>query len=103
MLPQGKLNGYTCFESILYGDFNNYGEAIMRKIMLSLAFLVLAFGYSKSYAQEVTYETTHPEIIKASLTSNALEIKKQDSLGTKIVIYSLIIGIYALYGFKQKI
>jgi hypothetical protein len=71
----------------------------MLNTMLLLAFLVLTLGCSTSYAQEATYERTHPEIKNASLTNNT---QKPDDLGTQLAIYALIIGIYALYEFKQR-
>jgi hypothetical protein len=75
--------------------------AVMRNIIFWLIFLVLAFGYSISYAEEVTYKGMYPEIKKSSFTSNAPESNKDD-LETQLIVYSLIIGIYTLYWFKQK-
>lgn len=74
----------------------------MRNIKFLLIFLVLIFGCSISYAQAETYEKTHSEIKKTLLASDVPESNKQDDLGTQIVVYSLIIGIYTLYWFKQK-
>ncbi len=73
----------------------------MRNIMFLLIFLVLTLEYSLSYAQETTYKEIPPEIKKVSFTSTAPE-SNEDDLGTQLIVYSLIIGIYTLYWFKQK-
>ena len=72
----------------------------MRNTIRLLAFLVL--GYSNSYAQEVAHENKHNEIKEASLTNKASKPDKPNDLKTQLVVYSLIILIYTLYGFKQK-
>jgi hypothetical protein len=74
----------------------------MRSILFLLIFLVLTLEYPLSYAQEMTYKVTYPEIKEASFTSNAPE-SNEDDLGTQLIVYSLIIGIYSLYWFKQKV
>ncbi len=74
----------------------------MRNIMFLLIFLVLTLGCSISYAQEATYEATHSEIKNTALSSNMPESSEYDTLETQFVVYSLIIGVYTLYWFKQK-
>jgi hypothetical protein len=70
----------------------------MRNTKLLLAFLILSFGYSIAYA----YNTSHSELNSVSIISNASKSTKYDELETQIIVYSLIIGVYALYWFKQK-
>jgi hypothetical protein len=74
----------------------------MRNIKLLLAFLILTFGYPIAYGHDVAYHTSHSELNNVSITSNDSESTKYDELETQIIVYSLIIGVYALYWFKQK-
>jgi hypothetical protein len=73
----------------------------MRKILLMLGFLTLNFLCLGIYAQ--------PLLSKAPLkTSNspsfmhAPSSESADDLVTELAIYSLIIGVYALYWLKQR-
>ncbi len=74
----------------------------MRNTKFLLISLVLTLGCSISHAQKSTFEVTHPEVKKASFTSDTSDSSQYDELETQIVVYSLIIGIYTLYWFKQK-
>lgn len=74
----------------------------MRNTKLLLAFLILTFDYSIAYAHDVVYHTSHSELNSVSINSNASESIKHDELETQIIIYSLIVGVYTLYWFKQK-
>jgi len=73
----------------------------MQKTKLLLVFLSLIFGYSASYAQAATQESTHHYIRDTSILSLPVS-NEHDDLGTTITLYSLIIGVYALYWFRQK-
>lgn len=74
----------------------------MRNITFLLAFLGSISSWSTSNAQESTYEAKSPHTVAASISNNSSGPNKQDGLGTQIAIYSLIIGIYTLYGLKHK-
>jgi hypothetical protein len=71
----------------------------MQKTKILLVFLVSTFGYSTSYAQDEPQQSTHHYIRDASITSTP---NKHDNFGTTITVYSLIIGVYALYWFRRK-
>ncbi len=79
----------------------------MRKTFL-LALLLLTLEHSPSYAEDEAKQNGSPEFIKASISNNMPNLQNirekstPDDWGTSISIYSLIIGIYALYWFKQK-
>ena len=74
----------------------------MRNTKLLLAFLILTFGYSIAYGRNVAYHTSYSELNSVSIISNESESTKYDELETQIIVYSLIIGVYTLYWFKQK-
>jgi len=80
-----------------------YGEFVMRKIIILLGIVALTICYSESYAQNVTIEAFHPEVMGAFVPNSVPETNKQyDDLGSSVLVYSLIIGIYTLYWFRQK-
>ena len=68
----------------------------MKKIKF-LVFLVSIFGYSVSLAQKMTQESPHHYIRDTSIVS------AHDDLGTMIVVSLLIIGVYVLFWYRQKI
>ena len=74
----------------------------MRSTMRLLTFLALTIGYSISHAQQASYKSIQHETKAVSLTRNSPASNKPDDLKTQLAVYGLIIGIYALYGFKQK-
>lgn len=73
----------------------------MQKIKIILLLFVLTLGSSTSFAQETSQESTYHYIRNSSIISTT-EPNTHDDLGTTITIYSLIIGIYVLYWFRQK-
>ena len=73
----------------------------MKKAIILLVFLVSTLGYSTSYAQDELQQSTHLYIRDASITSLPTP-NKHDNFGTIITVYSLIIGVYALYWFRRK-
>ncbi len=73
----------------------------MQKTIILLVFLVSTFGYSSSYAQDETQQSIHHFIRDASMTSLPTP-NKHDNFGTTITVYSLLIGVYALYWFRRK-
>ncbi|MFA5923421.1 MAG: hypothetical protein WC856_19385 [Methylococcaceae bacterium] len=73
----------------------------MKKTKILLIFLVSTLGYSTSYAQDEPQQSTHHYIRDASITSFPTP-NKHDNFGTTITVYSLIIGVYALYWFRRK-
>jgi hypothetical protein len=66
----------------------------MHHTILSFMFLFLSFGSYVSYAKEVK---TEPLSIHNFIT------EPKDDLTTRVVICSLIAGVYTLYWFKQKV
>ena len=73
----------------------------MQKTIISLVFFVSTFGYSTSYAQDKPQQSPHHYIRDASITSLSIP-NKHDNFGTTISVYSLLIGVYALYWFRRK-
>ena len=73
----------------------------MKKTKILLVFLVSTLGYSTSYAQDEPQQSAHHYIRDASITSLPIP-NKHDNFGTTITVYSLIIGVYALYWFRRK-
>ncbi len=79
----------------------------MRKTFF-LALLLLMLEHSMSYAEVAAKPSTSPEFIKASISTtipdshNIRDANTRDEWSTSITIYSLIIGIYALYWLKQN-
>ena len=73
----------------------------MQKIKILLLFFTLTLGFSPSYAQETPLESTYHYIRNPPIISTT-EPNTHDDLGTTITVYSLIIGVYVLYWFRQK-
>lgn len=68
----------------------------MRKQIYLLGFLTLFL--TVCHAQDIPPNLANPELIEAAI----IEFDGQDGLGSKFAVYSLIVGIYALYWLKQK-
>ena len=73
----------------------------MQKYYRLLAFLVLTLGCSASYAEATTLESTHQYIRNTAIIRSPVS-NEYDGMGTTLAVYGLIIGAYALYGFKPK-
>ena len=73
----------------------------MQKYYRLLAFLALTLSCSASFAEATTLESTHQYIRNTSIIRSPAP-NEYDGMGTTITVYSLIIGAYALYGFKPK-
>ena len=73
----------------------------MKKAIILFVFFVSTLGYSISYAQDELQQSTHLYIRDASITSLPIP-NKHDNFGTTISVYSLLIGVYALYWFRRK-
>lgn len=73
----------------------------MQKTKILLVFLISTLGYSTSHAQDEPQQSTHLYIRDASITCLPTP-DKHDNVVTRITVYSLIIGVYALYWFRRK-
>jgi hypothetical protein len=61
----------------------------------------IALQSSTCFAQNITTESTLQYIRDTSIMTNSI-INEYDSLGTAVTFFSLIIGAYALYWYKQN-
>jgi hypothetical protein len=74
----------------------------MQRIKLSLALLVLTAS-QYSYAQSVDLQPPPSGQVTTALVNHASETNQYESFGTKITVFSLIVGVYMLYGYKEKV
>lgn len=73
----------------------------MRKILLTLGFLIMNFLCLTIYAQPLLSKNIH-NLFDYSLTTHAPTTEAAEDLATELTIYALIVGVYALYWFKQR-
>ncbi len=73
----------------------------MRKILLTLGFLMLNFLCLTIYAQPLLSKDRLNMTVAPSITHNPTT-ESFDDLATELTIYSLIVGVYALYWWKQR-
>ena len=66
----------------------------MHSTITSFMFLFLSFGSYVAYAKEVKAET---------FSIHSFITDPQDDLTTRVVLCSLIAGVYTLYWLKQKV
>jgi hypothetical protein len=74
----------------------------MKKTKKLLIFLILTFGCSVSYVQDTSKQNIF-NYLKNSTVYGSNPPNNPDSLETILAVYSLIIGAYVLYWFRQKI
>ena len=67
-----------------------------------LTALLFKLGFTNAYANELSPPGAAPEFVKASFAPGTSEPSNIEEFASNITIYSLIIGVYALYWFKQK-
>lgn len=70
----------------------------MRKTFLLLIFLASSFAH----AEPDTQMRPPAGLVEASLVGSYQAAEKYDDMGTKFIVYSLIVSVYALYWFKRK-
>ena len=73
----------------------------MRKILLTLGFLMLNFLCLTIYAQPLLSKD-RLNMTGTPSTTHSPTSEPAEDLATELTIYSLIVGVYALYWFKQR-
>ena len=82
-------------------DFYLLENSAMKKTKV-LSVLLFLNLIEVVYAQDSFHESPRNYIINTAIVSSPT-LNEYDGFGTSIAVYSLIIGIYVLYWFKQKI
>lgn len=74
----------------------------MLKTIFLLVFLLLNSFELAAYTENSPHESLHHYIRNTAIVSSPTT-NQHDGLGTAMTVYTLIIGVYILYWFKQKV